>query len=75
MIEDQKFLKKLPTKELQYGENFSEVIPFNKNKLSRNKSKYNQFLRARNLLHMFLLGKRKIEILLILNLQLNILPK
>ena len=55
------FKKKLPTKELQYGENFSEVIPFNKNKLSRNKSKYNQFLRARNLLHMFLLGKRKIE--------------
>ena len=30
MIEDSKFLKKLPTKELQYGENFSEVIPFNK---------------------------------------------
>tara|TARA_Y100000589_G_scaffold296731_1_gene304053 strand:- start:1774 stop:4443 length:2670 start_codon:yes stop_codon:yes gene_type:complete len=55
------FKKWLPTKEYQYGEKFSEVIPFNKNKLSRDKLKFNQFLRARNLLHMFLLGERKIE--------------
>lgn len=55
------FKRNLPTKEYQYGENYSEVIPFNKNKLYRDKSKYTQFLRARNLLHMFLLGERKIE--------------
>ena len=57
----QVFNKRLQTKEIQKGEMFAEVVPFNINKLYQNKIKYNQFLRARNLLHKYLLGEIEMD--------------